>query len=122
MEGPMAGERVWECANGETLPIWEWKQLLEKMGASDEEKGDAILINLASVFERFAPTGFVLLECLQFDSSYAGSCVIMPFGGKATWSAPPPPSQLVTPRGLASDTSRSIAVLRPADVPLEEGR
>lgn len=56
---------------------------------------------------RDAPDGFMLLECQDFASSHMGSYVMLPYGPKNTYHAPP--THPVSPRGLASDMSVVVA-------------
>ena len=58
---------------------------------------------------KYRPTGFVMMECQQMDSSYFGSRVIVPYGGESTWKDIP--EGVVSPRGIASDMSIVIAIL-----------
>ena len=64
--------------------------------------------------ERYSPTGFMLLECPMMDSSYFGSLAILPFGPNNTFKEVP--NHPISPRGLASDTSVVIGVLKAEDL------
>lgn len=59
--------------------------------------------------ERYQPTGWILLQCVQLDSSYLGQHTILPYGGTATHQSIP--NHPVSPRGLASDMSVVVGVL-----------
>ncbi len=60
------------------------------------------------------PDGWMLLECVMLDSSRHGGFVILPFGGKATYSEIP--NRPISPRGLASDMSVVRAILRSKEI------
>jgi len=57
---------------------------------------------------KFHPCGWFMLECQVLDSSMAGQRVVLPYGGLSTVATPP---AIMSPRGLASDMSVTIAVL-----------
>lgn len=69
---------------------------------------------LLAQIERYHPTGFMLLECHQMDSSRLGSRVILPYGPNNTFKDVP--SNPISPRGLASDISLVIATLPSSEV------
>ena len=62
----------------------------------------------------FSPDGWMLLECQQMDSSRFASVVILPYGPNNTYKEPP--DHPISPRGLASDMSVVIGVLKLEEV------
>ena len=70
--------------------------------------------------EEFAPTGWVLLECLVMDASSCGAYTIVPYGPRNSWKRIP--AGFVSPRGLASDTSKAVAFLLAEDLPATSGK
>lgn len=72
---------------------------------------------LRTIFNRqtelYHPDGWMLLECHMLDSSRIGSLTILPFGGTATYKEVP--DRPISPRGLASDMSVVIAVLKASE-------
>lgn len=62
---------------------------------------------------RYAPDGWLLLECEMLDSSYLGSLTILPFGPRNTFQTIP--DHPVSPRGLASDMSTVVGVYFASD-------
>lgn len=59
--------------------------------------------------ELYAPEGWMLLECQQFDSSRFASYTILPYGPNNTFKEVP--DHPISPRGLASDMSVVTAVM-----------
>jgi hypothetical protein len=82
----------------------------ERQEQTPEGLGDVLREQKA----RFAPVGWFMLECVQFDSSRLGSLVILPWGPNNTYKSPP--EGAVSPRGLASDMSTVCAVLYAEDL------
>lgn len=76
---------------------------------------DALKATLNAQKLRYAPTGWMLLECQVMDSSRMGSLVILPYGPSNTWKEPP--TRPISPRGLASDMSTVAAILLAKDLP-----
>jgi len=74
-----------------------------------------MLARLNSQRKKFNPTGWVLLECQQLDSSYLGTRTMAPFGPDNTFKEPP--TRPVSPRGLSSDMSVVIGILRVEELP-----
>lgn len=58
--------------------------------------------------EVFHPCGWFMLECQMLEGSLMGQRTVLPYGGKSTVGIPP---KLMSPRGMASDMSVTIAVL-----------
>lgn len=65
--------------------------------------------------QRFKPVGYVLLECVDLSSSRLGHYTILPYGGGATLQEIP--NRPISPRGLASDMSVVVAVIKAEEVP-----
>lgn len=59
--------------------------------------------------EKFQPEGWMLLECTLFDSSWAGTKTILPYGPNNTFKEPP--DHPISPRGLAADTSVVVGIM-----------
>lgn len=70
---------------------------------------------LNSQKQRFAPSGWMLLECQMLDSSRLGSYTILPFGPNNSYKSVP--EHPISPRGLASDMSVVVAVLPMSELP-----
>lgn len=62
----------------------------------------------------YQPDGWMLLECVDLASSRLGHYVILPFGPKNTYKEPP--TRPISPRGLASDMSSVVAILKTEDL------
>lgn len=60
------------------------------------------------------PDGWMLLECVDLASSRLGHYVILPFGPNNTYKTPP--TRPISPRGLASDMSSVVAILKAEDL------
>ena len=75
---------------------------------------DSLRATLRAQRERFAPIGWMLLECQMMDSSSMGALTILPYGPNNTFQAPP--AGPVSPRGLASDMSVVVALLLAEDL------
>jgi hypothetical protein len=56
----------------------------------------------------------MLLECVDLSSSRLGSYVILPYGPRNTYKEPP--TKPISPRGLASDMSIVVAILKSEDL------
>lgn len=67
-----------------------------------------VLERLKEIRRLFEPDGFFLAQAQDMSSSFFGTHVIIPYGGKSTFAAPP--TGVFTPRGLASDSSVVTAV------------
>jgi len=65
--------------------------------------------------DRFKPTGWLLLECVDLSSSRLGHYTILPYGGGATLQEIP--AKPISPRGLASDMSSVVAIIKAEEVP-----
>ena len=78
------------------------------------ERQESTPENLKGIFTRqtelYHPDGWMLLECHMLDSSRMGSLTILPYGGTATHKVVP--DRPVSPRGLASDMSVVVAILK----------
>lgn len=74
---------------------------------SDSSTGelDVILRKQRRIYE---PIGWILLECQNMSSSHAGQYAILPYGPENTVKALPLPTDLISPRGVARDTSTVI--------------
>lgn len=62
----------------------------------------------------YQPIGWMLLECQDLASSRLGHYVILPYGPNNTYKEPP--TRPISPRGLASDMSVVVAVLKAEDL------
>lgn len=62
----------------------------------------------------YQPVGWMLLECVDLASSRLGHYVILPFGPNNTFKEPP--TRPISPRGLASDMSSVVAILKAEDL------
>lgn len=69
-----------------------------------------VAARLRRLRDRFDPDGLMLLECVVLDSSRLGEYTILPYGGGATFRTIP--QKPISPRGLASDMSEVVGVLR----------
>lgn len=98
-----------------SAPRMSWFEFSERYCRTQEQTPSGLAGVLCSVSSRFEPDGFFLAECEVMDSSYFGSVVILPFGGRATFREVP--SGVFSPRGLASDMSRAIGWMSWRDVP-----
>ena len=65
--------------------------------------------------EKYQPQGWAMLECQNMSSSRMGDLSIVPFGPNNTWKQPP--DKPVSPRGLSSDMSVTVAVLFARELP-----
>lgn len=59
--------------------------------------------------EIFQPEGWMLLECAMLDSSRCGMYTILPYGPNNRYKTPP--TNPMSPRGLASDMSQVVALV-----------
>ena len=89
-----------------------WEQMSSEYCKRQESTPVELLQNLRERVLQYAPDGFMLLECQQFDSSRFGNLVILPYGPRNTFKTVP--AFPISPRGLASDMSIVVGVL-PAD-------
>lgn len=65
--------------------------------------------------QRFQPTGWLLMQCIDLSSSRLGHYTILPYGGGATLQEIP--TRPISPRGLASDMSEVVAIIKAEEVP-----
>lgn len=63
---------------------------------------------------QWQPIGWMLLECQDLASSRLGHYVILPYGPNNTYKEPP--TRPISPRGLASDMSVVVAILKTEDL------
>ena len=70
-----------------------------------------VLVGQAKMFK---PDGWLLLQCQMLDSSQLGNRTILPFGPENTHKEVP--GRPISPRGLASDMSVVIGVLKTVNV------
>lgn len=73
--------------------------------------------DLREKVDQYRPDGFMLLECVQFDSNYFGNYTILPYGPRNTYHEVP--TRPISPRGMASDMSRIIATMDAAELELD---
>lgn len=59
-----------------------------------------------------------MLECEDMSASRFGDRVILPFGPNNTYKDVPPRDAVISPRGLASDSSCPIAWIGREDLPV----
>ena len=83
-------------------------ELVNEYCTRQEATPEDLAARLADIKSRYNASGFMLLECQQFDSSFFASFTILPFGGNATFKTVP--VHAVSPRGLASDMSIVVMV------------
>ena len=86
------------------------QEFLAKYCETQENTPAALRVTLMAQKQRFNPDGFMLLECQMLDSSRLGSRVILPYGPNNTFKTVP--DHPISPRGLASDTSVVIGILK----------
>lgn len=75
-----------------------------------EQTPEGLSAILAEQKRAYDPDGWMLLECQLMDSSRFGEYVILPFGPYNTFKEIP--RHPISPRGLASDMSVVVAVMR----------
>ena len=75
-----------------------------------ENNPDDLWVTLESQQRTYQPEGWMLLECVDLASSRLGHYVILPYGPKNTYKAPP--ERPISPRGLCSDMSEVVAILK----------
>lgn len=92
-----------------------WEDFAELYCERQESDPTTLRDRLREVATVYKPEGFLIAECVMMDSSRFGSRVILPYGGGATLKEPP--NRPFSPRGLASDQSEVIAILRVEDLP-----
>lgn len=85
-----------------------------------QQTPEGLLAILRQQRERYAPVGWLLLECHMLDSSRVGELTILPYGPQNTFKAPP--EGAISPRGLASDMSVVVSLLSAESLPEEENR
>lgn len=109
--GEYASERGWQVS-AEVLnqpPLLGFDEFAALYCETQDQTPDGLREVLTTQARRLSPDGWMLLECIVLDSSRIGERVILPFGGGCTWKGVP--NRPVSPRGLASDISKVIAVL-----------
>jgi hypothetical protein len=85
------------------------EELIRRYCETQEATPEEITKRLTELETNFKPvSGFMLLQCEQFDSSRFGSQVILPYGPGCTFKDPP--THPISPRGLASDMSVVVAI------------
>jgi len=92
-----------------------WEEFAALYCERQEQTPEGLLEVLQSIAHLFQPDGFFVAECEMMDSSRFGQRVILPYGGGATF--PAPPESHFSPRGLASDQSKVIATIECSDIP-----
>lgn len=99
-----------------TIQVLTWGEFAGKYCERQEQTlaGLAKVLNLQVL--RFDPDGFMLLECQMLDSSRLGEYTILPYGPRNTFQTIP--DHPISPRGLASDMSVVVGVLKAGDVPI----
>jgi len=94
-----------------------WEEFAGLYCETQEQTPEGLAQVLQSINKRYSPKGFFIAECEMMDSHRFGQRVILPYGGGATF--PAPPESHFSPRGLASDQSKVIAELLVEDIPKE---
>jgi hypothetical protein len=103
----------------ETVQKMTWDDFAARYCKTQVSTPEELAAVLREQLKRFGPRGFFLAEAQLMDSSYAGTVVILPFGGPEN-TYKEIPSRPFSPRGLASDTSVVIGYVDAGDVPGEE--
>ena len=93
-----------------------WTEFAETYCERYKQTPAGLLKQLGEKIEMFHPTGFMILECQQMDSSHLGEYALLPFGPNNTFKEPP--THPVSPRGLASDMSTVKMCILTVDLPL----
>ncbi len=96
---------------------YTYDQLARRYCERQENTPEELLKTLNAQKTQYHPTGWMLLEAQNFDSSYFGSLVIYPYGPNN--SLKEIPDRPVSPRGLASDMSTAVAYVLAEDLPVE---
>lgn len=86
------------------------QEFLAKYCERQENTPEQLRETLLAQKQRFNPDGFMLLECHMMDSSRLGSLTILPYGPNNTYKAVP--DHPISPRGLASDMSVVVGILK----------
>jgi hypothetical protein len=97
-----------------TVPSLAFEGFAAMYCGRQEQTPDGLKEVLLTQKARFSPDGWVLLECQALDSSRCGEYTILPYGPNNTLKVPP--THPVSPRGLASDMSVVVALLKSEDV------
>ena len=66
--------------------------------------------------DKFNPDGWMLLECADMCSSHYSGYTILPFGPNNTYKTAQDKNALISPRGLASDASVVVGIMRKEDL------
>lgn len=90
------------------------REFAEQYCARQMSEPDELLERLRGQKLTYQPTGWFMLECQQMNSRHFGEYTILPYGPHNTFKDVP--SKPVSPRGLASDTSVVVAVMRAEDL------
>ena len=97
------------------MPELDWTTFAGRYCDRQDQTPDGLLAVLRGQRDRFAPDGWMLLECAEMSSRMLGSLAILPFGPRNTFTAVP--DRPISPRGLASDISCVVGVLPAAALP-----
>lgn len=87
-----------------------FEEFIRRYCGRQEQTPEGLSAILAKQKRVYDPDGWMLLECQVMDSSRLGEYVILPFGPNNTFKEVP--DHFISPRGLASDISAVVAVLR----------
>ena len=104
--------------DSDSFPATPFGQFAKRYCERQDQTYEGLRTVLQEQQKRFAPTGWVLLECHVMDSSRLGELTIFPYGPNNTFKDVP--AQPVSPRGLASDMSIVVAVLLAKDFEVED--
>ena len=99
------------------IPSLTWDELSSRYCERQEQTPDGLLSALRNQAEMYQPDGWMLLECQMIGGYYMGSLTILPFGPNNTRKEPLGDGQVVSPRGLASDSSICVGILWRKDLP-----
>jgi hypothetical protein len=91
-----------------------YKEFAARYCTRQENTPEALYSTLESQQRIYQPDGWMLLECVDLSSSRLGSYVILPYGPRNTYKEPP--TKPISPRGLASDMSIVVAILKSEDL------
>ena len=92
------------------IPELNFRNFSDKYCERQENDYFQLLETLGKQNETYAPDGWVMLECQMMDSGRMGSLTILPFGPNNTYKTVP--DHPVSPRGLASDMSVVVAIVK----------
>lgn len=96
-----------------SIPTLNFSDIATIYCCHQDQIPERLRVTLEEQRQKFSPDGWMLLQCVDMCSSYLGSYTLLPYGPNNSYKSVP--EHPISPRGLASDMSTVVAILKVED-------